>query len=71
MLEREGQPDTLEVVGTRWKPKQIVLNYTRKGAAKPRRIVLDSGGDGFVACAPEPVRLRHRTRTQVMLVCTP
>jgi len=55
LLEREGQPDTLEVVGSRWKPKQITLTYTRKGAGRPRRIVLDSGNDGFVARAPEPV----------------
>lgn len=55
VLRREGQPDTLEVVGSRWKPKQIVLTYTRKGAGRPRRIVLDSGKDGFVARAPEPL----------------
>ena len=55
LLKREGQPDTLEVVGSRWKPKQIVLTYTRKGAGRPRRIVLDSGDKGFVARAPEPL----------------
>jgi hypothetical protein len=55
LLRREGQPDTLEVVGSRWKPKQIVLTYTRKGAGRPRRIVLDSTNDGFVARAPEPL----------------
>lgn len=55
LLEREGQPDTLEVVGSRWKPKQIVLTYTRKGAGRPRRVVLDSGNDGFVARASEPI----------------
>lgn len=55
LLAREGQPDTLEVVGSRWKPKQILLTYTRKGAGRPRRIVLDSADNGFVARAPEPL----------------
>lgn len=55
VLEREGEPDTLEVAGSRWKPKQITLTYTRKGAGRPRRIVLDPGKDGFVARAPEPL----------------
>lgn len=55
LLKREGQPDTLQVFGSRWKPKQIVLTYTRKGAGRPRRIVLDPGKDGFVARAPEPL----------------
>ncbi len=55
LLKREGQPDTLEVVGSRWKPKQILLSYTRRGAGRPRRIVLDSGNEGFVARAPEPL----------------
>ncbi len=55
LLGREGQPDTLEVIGSRWKPKQIRLTYTRRGAGRPRRIVLDSANDGFVARAPEPL----------------
>ncbi len=55
LLRREGQPDTLEVVGARYKPKQILLVYTRRGAGRPRRIVLDSAKDGFVARAPEPL----------------
>jgi hypothetical protein len=55
LLSREGVPDTLEVVGSRQKPKQIVLSYTRKAAGKPHRIVLDSGEDGFVARASEPI----------------
>jgi hypothetical protein len=55
LLKREGQPDTLEVVGGRWNSKQIVLTYTRRGAGRPRRIVLDSANDGLVARAPEPV----------------
>jgi hypothetical protein len=55
LLRREGQPDTLEVVGSRYKPKQILLNYTRRGAGRPHRIVLDSAKDGFVARAPEPL----------------
>jgi hypothetical protein len=54
-LQREGQPDTLEVVGSRWKPKRIVLDYTRRGAGRPRRIVLDSTDEGWVARAPEPL----------------
>ncbi len=55
LLKREGQPDTLEVVGSRLKPKQILLTYKRRGAGRPRRIVLDSANDGFVARAPEPL----------------
>lgn len=55
LLAREGEPDTLEVVGSRWKPKQILLSYTRRGAGRPRRLVLDSADDGFVARAPEPL----------------
>jgi len=55
LLAREGEPDTLEVVGSRWKPKQILLTYTRRGAGRPRRLVLDSTDDGFVARAPEPL----------------
>lgn len=55
LLKREGQPDTLEVVGGRYQPKQIRLDYTRKAAGRPRRIVLDSTNDGFVARAPEPL----------------
>ena len=54
VLSREGVPDTLEVVGSRYKPKQILLTYTRRGAGPPRRIVLDAGDKGFVARAPEP-----------------
>jgi hypothetical protein len=55
LLEREGQPDTLEVVGGRFRSKRIILNYTRRGAGRPRRIVLDAANDGFVARAPEPL----------------
>ncbi len=55
LLTHEGQPDTLEVVGSRWKPKQILLTYTGPGAGRPRRIVLDSANDGFVARTPEPI----------------
>lgn len=55
LLKREGQPDTLQVVGSRYKPKQIFLDYTRRSAGRPRRIVLDSTNDGFVARAPEPL----------------
>jgi hypothetical protein len=56
LLGREGEPDTLEVVGTRLKPKQILLVYVRRGG-RPHRIVLDSAKDGFVARAPEPLAI--------------
>jgi hypothetical protein len=62
LLKREGQPDTLEVVGSRYKPKQILLNYTRRGAGRPRRIVLDSAKDGFVARAPQPLATSPASR---------
>jgi hypothetical protein len=55
LFKREGQPDTLEVVGSRYEPKRILLDYKRKGAGRPRRIVLDATNDGFVARAPEPL----------------
>ena len=55
LLKREGEPDTLQVVGTRYKPKQIVLTYTRRGAGRPRRIVLDPVKNGFVARPAEPL----------------
>ena len=58
LFSREGVPDTLEVVGSRREPKQILLSYTRKGAGRPRRITLDSTSDGFVARAPEPIVVR-------------
>lgn len=55
LFRREGEPDTLEVVGSRRKPKQILLTYTRRGAGRPHRIVLDSANNGFVARASEPL----------------
>jgi len=55
LLRREGQPDTLAVVGSRYKPKQIVLDYTRPAVGRPHRIVLDPTKNGFVARAPEPL----------------
>jgi hypothetical protein len=60
LFKREGQPDTLEVVGGRWQPKQILLIYARRGAGRPRRIVLDSVNDGFVARAPELIATPRR-----------
>lgn len=57
VLKREGQPDTLQVVGSRYKPKRILLDYTRKGVGRPHRIVLESTSDGFVARAPEPLAM--------------
>jgi hypothetical protein len=55
LLGREGEPDTLEIVGSRRTPKQILLSYRRRGVGRPHRIVLDSTANGFVARAPEPL----------------
>jgi hypothetical protein len=55
LLAREGEPDTVEVVGGRYSSKRIVLTYTRRSAGPPRRITIDSTRQGLVARAPEPL----------------
>lgn len=52
LIESEGEPDTLEVVGARYSPKRIVLTYAGQ---RPRRIVLEPTNQGYVARAPEPL----------------
>lgn len=49
VLERYGEPDTLEVTGGRYESKQIVLVYHRTG----QRIIVERSADGWVARAPE------------------
>ncbi len=55
LLEREGEPDTLEVQGGRLSAKTIILRYTRPSAGQPRVLVLVPSGDGFVARGPLPI----------------
>jgi hypothetical protein len=59
-LAAQGEPDTLEVRGSRLAPKRILLTYRRRGVGTPRRIVLDPTGGGYLARAPEPLRRARR-----------
>ena len=56
LLERQGEPDTVEVVGDRLDPKRLVLTYHRPDVGRPRRIVLVPTNGGYVARAPELLR---------------
>lgn len=54
-LAREGEPDTLEVLGGRFAPKQILLEYKRPSVGRPRSVLLDPTSEGYVARATEPL----------------
>jgi len=56
VLERYGDPDTLEVTGGRYESKQIVLVYRRTA----QRIIVERSADGWVARAPEALTDRPR-----------
>jgi hypothetical protein len=56
VLERQGVPDTVEVNGGRFSPKQIVLVYRRPA----RRLVVEPSSDGWVARAPEALATRGK-----------
>jgi hypothetical protein len=61
LLREQGEPDTLEVIGGRWQPKRVVLEYRRRSAGKPRRIYQEATSDGFIASAPQALSPRRRT----------
>jgi hypothetical protein len=54
-FDRQGEPDALEVKGSRWSEKTIVLTYTRQSAGPPRLIILDPSGDTFVPRPAVPI----------------
>ena len=56
VFTRYGDPDTLEVLGSRYEPKDIVLTYKRSGD----RILVERSDDGWVARAPEALPGRSR-----------
>jgi hypothetical protein len=60
LLREQGEPDTLEVIGGRWQPKRVVLDYRRRSVGRPRRIYLEATSDGFVASAPQSLSPRRR-----------
>ena len=56
VFERYGEPDSLEVQGSRYRSKEIVLVYRRSGD----RILVERSPDGWVARAPEALPGRGR-----------
>lgn len=62
-LDRQGEPDTLEVRGGRWSAKTIVLFYTRPSAGPARMIMLEPSDDGFLPHAPVPLGTPHPAAT--------
>ena len=61
-LDRQGEPDTLEVQGGRLSPKTIILRYTRPSIGTPQVIVLAPSGDGFVVRGPVAIGPSHAVR---------
>jgi len=61
-FDEQGEPDTIEVVGSRWEPKRFVLTYRRDDAGRPRRIELDPSIGGYVAQTPELLRSERVVR---------
>jgi len=64
VLGDQGEPDTLEVKRRRGDETRSVLTYSRRSVGRPRRIVLESRGDRFVASAPQPLRTRRTVARQ-------
>jgi hypothetical protein len=56
VFARYGEPDTVEVLGSRYEPKDIVLTYQKSGD----RILVERSDDGWVARAPEALPGRPR-----------
>jgi hypothetical protein len=59
VLDRYGEPDTVQVNGGRYQSKQLVLVYRRPA----QRIVVERAADGWVARAPELLPSRSRRAT--------
>jgi len=57
-LAGRGEPETIEVLGARFAPKELLLTY--RGA---RRVVVDAAGGGLFVRAADPVSSR-RTATR-------
>jgi len=64
LLDEQGEPDSVEVIGDRLDPKRVVLTYRRDDAAPPRRIVLEPTRQGYVAGAPEVRRTERVVRRE-------
>ena len=56
VFERYGEPDSIEVQGSRYRSKEIVLVYRRSGD----RILVERSADGWVARVPEALPGRTR-----------
>lgn len=56
VFRRYGEPESVEVVGSRYQSKSIVLRYERSGD----RILVERSDDGWVARAPEALPGRAR-----------
>ena len=56
VFNRYGEPDSIEVLGSRYQSKDIVLLYKRTGD----RILVERSDDGWVARAPETLPGRTR-----------
>ena len=56
VFNRYGEPDSVEVLGSRYQSKDIVLLYKRSGD----RILVERSDDGWVARAPETLPGRTR-----------
>jgi hypothetical protein len=55
-LAREGEPDTLQVIGGgRFSASQVVLIYVRRATGNPHRVVLYPTDRGLIPRAPEPI----------------
>jgi len=63
-FDEQGEPDTIEVVGSRWEPKRLVVTYRRDDAGRPRRIELDPSIRGYVAQTPELLRSERVVRRE-------
>jgi len=59
VFNRYGEPDSVEVLGSRYQSKDIVLVYKRTGD----RILVERSDDGWVARAPEALPGRTRRVT--------
>jgi len=66
VFARYGEPDSIEVLGSRYRSKDIVLVYKRTGD----RILVERSDDGWVARAPEALSGRTRLAAPARTVST-